>query len=384
MSTLRVDTITDEAGTGPVSFPNGATGLEPFKYNAVSGATQALDVGSYNFFDAGTLTADTTVSFSNVPTEARWTYTAAVGYSAATPWDASEIAFARSFYVAANTTGLRNLFFKPDGTAMYVVDEVGVKVNEYSLSTAWDIRGLSYVQSFSVSAQESIPAGLFFKPDGTAMYVLGRSGDSVYEYSLSTAWDISTASYVRLKSISAELSFPSGLFFKPDGTAMYATGYSRNEVNQYSLSTAWNISTASYASFLDVEAQEGNPRDVFFKPDGTIMYVIGDTQKAIQEYSLSTPWDVSTASHVGSTSVVGEDAAPYGLFFKPDGTTVYVSGAVNTSVFEYVLGSPNTVTLPLSIQNPPIETGGAFDVSSYTFFTADGGTNVYLISEEVI
>ena len=27
MSTLRVDTITDEAGTGPVSFPNGLTGV---------------------------------------------------------------------------------------------------------------------------------------------------------------------------------------------------------------------------------------------------------------------------------------------------------------------------------------------------------------------
>ena len=27
MSTLRVDTITDEAGTGPVSFPNGVTGV---------------------------------------------------------------------------------------------------------------------------------------------------------------------------------------------------------------------------------------------------------------------------------------------------------------------------------------------------------------------
>src|SRR6056297_1986013 len=47
-----------------------------FSPTTVSGASQSLDLGDFNFFDAGTLTADTTVSFTNVPTEARWTWTA--------------------------------------------------------------------------------------------------------------------------------------------------------------------------------------------------------------------------------------------------------------------------------------------------------------------
>jgi hypothetical protein len=84
---------------------------------------------------------------------------------------------------------------------MYVIGNSGDDVNEYDLSTAWDITTASYLQNFSVATQETNPQGLFFKPDGTKMYVIGSSGDDVNEYDLSTAWDISTASYLQNFSV---------------------------------------------------------------------------------------------------------------------------------------------------------------------------------------
>jgi hypothetical protein len=56
---------------------------------------------------------------------------------------------------------------------MYVIGSSGDDVNEYDLSTAWDISTASYLQNFSVGAQETTPSGIFFKPDGTKMYVIG-------------------------------------------------------------------------------------------------------------------------------------------------------------------------------------------------------------------
>jgi hypothetical protein len=54
---------------------------------------------------------------------------------------------------------------------------------------AWDVSKAFYSGvSFSVAAQESQPYGLFFKPDGTKMYVIGVVGDDVNEYTLSTPW----------------------------------------------------------------------------------------------------------------------------------------------------------------------------------------------------
>ena len=38
--------------------------------------------------------------------------------------------------------------------------------------------------SFDVGSQESSPRGVTFKPDGTKMYLIGFSSDSVHQYSL--------------------------------------------------------------------------------------------------------------------------------------------------------------------------------------------------------
>jgi len=214
----------------------------------------------------------------------------------------------------------------------------GDDVNEYTLSTAWDISTASYLQNFSVAGQETSPSGIFFKPDGTKMYVCGSSGDDVNEYNLSTAWDISTASFLQLFSVSAQELTPSGVFFKPDGTKMYIVGQSGDDVNEYNLSTAWDISTASYLQNFSVVGQDTSPSGIFFKPDGTKMYIVGFTGQGVNEYNLSTAWDVSTASFVQAFSVGSQGISVTDVFFKPDGTAMYTVDSQEDQVFQYSLG----------------------------------------------
>jgi len=365
--------------------PSGVlTAADAFRYESVSGATQALDVGSSDFFNAGTLTSDVTVSFSNVPTEARWSYSF-VG-STTSSYDIENASYdSVSFGVASQETNPQDIFFKPDGTKMYVVGSTNDTVYQYSLSTAWDLSTASYDSvSFSVASQDDIPQSLFFKSDGSKMYVVGFSNDSVFQYSLSTAWDVSTASYDSVSfSVSSQETAPLGLFFKDDGTKMYVVGPGSDSVSQYSLSTAWDLSTSSYDSVsFDVSGQETSPQGFFFKDDGTKMYVVGNGNDTVFQYSLSTAWDLSTASYDSvSFDVSGQETSPQGFFFKDDGTKMYVVGTADT-VFQYTTGSYPTITLPASVQNSPSEAFKA-DRVTYTFFTDDGGTNVHLISEEI-
>ena len=112
---------------------------------------------------------------------------------------------------------------------------------------------LNYVgyenKSFDVGSQDTNPQGVRFKSDGTKMYVAGNTGDDVGQYSLSTAWDVSTASFDSVSlSVSSEDTTPNGLAFSSDGTKLYITGNANNKVFQYDLSTAWDLSTASYAN----------------------------------------------------------------------------------------------------------------------------------------
>jgi sugar lactone lactonase YvrE len=243
----------------------------------------------------------------------------------------------KTFSIDSQESQAQAIFFKPDGTKFYAVGISSDRIYQYSLSTAWDISTASYdTVNVLVSGQETSPRGLFFKPDGTACYVLGNSSDRIYQYSLSTAWDISTASYASKSFlVSSQEGNPQEIFFKTDGTACYIVG-SNDRVYQYSLSTAWDISTASYASkSFSVATQETNPVAMFMKPDGTKFYVIGTNQDRIYQYSMSTAWDVSTASYTSVNYEPGNDS-PRGLFIRPD-ALAFFTVSIAGDVYQYSL-----------------------------------------------
>jgi sugar lactone lactonase YvrE len=118
---------------------------------------------------------------------------------------------------------------------MYVVGSGSDRVHQYSLATAWDISTATLVQNFSVSAQDRSPEGVTFSPDGTRMYVVGSGNDAVYQHSLSTAWDISTATFVQNFSVSGLFGTPTGLAFRPNGTMMYVVEDDNNSIWEYKI-----------------------------------------------------------------------------------------------------------------------------------------------------
>lgn len=300
-------------------------------------------------------------------------------YTLSSAWVVSSASYVQNFSVSGQDTAPASLSFKPDGTKMYVLGGANDRVYQYSLSTPWDLSTASYDSvSFSVSTQEATPTGMFFKPDGTKMYITGTTGDDVNEYNLGTAWNVSTASYVQNFSVAGQEVTPVGVSFTDDGEKMYIIGSTGDDINEYSLSTAWNISTASYVQNFSISGQETNPADMYmrgdgalfvvlgglgsmyqyivggfsvsaqdgiaqdvaFKPDGTKMFIIGDDNNSVYEYSLSTPWDINTASYVQSFSVASQETNPTGIYFKPDGTTMFICGTATDAVYEYALPTP--------------------------------------------
>jgi len=266
-----------------------------------------------------------------------------------TAWDVSTAVYLQEFSVAAKETDPSGVFFKPDGTKLYIIGSTGQTINEYNLSTAWDVSTAVYLQEFSVAAKELTPQGLFFKPDGTKLYTIGSADDTVDEYNLSTAWDVSTAVYVQEFSVAAREITPRGLFFKPDGTKLYTIGSAGDTVDEYNLSTAWDVSTAVYLQEFSVAAKETTPQDLFFKPDGTKLYTIGSAGDTVDEYNLSTAWDVSTAVYLQEFSVAAREITPRGLFFKPDGTKLYTIGSDGDTVDEYNLPAAAAAAAPRHI-----------------------------------
>ena len=119
------------------------------------------------------------------------------------------------------------------------------------------------------------------------------------EYDLGITWEIATANHLPQFSILAQSSTPSGIYFTPDGTGLYMVETATDSVHQYIVNTPWSVKSAVYVRSLNVAAQEASPIGISFKPDGTRMYVIGQGGDDVNEYTLSTPWDISTAVFVG-------------------------------------------------------------------------------------
>jgi hypothetical protein len=248
--------------------------------------------------------------------------------------------------IAAEEGTPNGIFISPDGLNMYVNGSTGDDVNQYTLSTAWNVSTATYVRLFSTAAQDSSPQDVFFKPDGLTMFVMGGTNDTVFQYTLSSAFDISTASYASKSfSVTTQEATPTGLWFKTDGTVMYVIGNTNDTVFQYTLGTAWDVSTASYASIsFSVASQEGNPTQVNLSADGTKMWITGVNGDDINEYTLGTAWNVSTATFVNNLYVGFQDVNPNGLFIDSTAANrVYMVGTSTDTVFQY-----NTATNSIS------------------------------------
>jgi sugar lactone lactonase YvrE len=258
------------------------------------------------------------------------------------------------------------VFFKSDGTKMYVTGTGNDRVNEYVLSTAWNVFTASYSTFISVATQETSPNGLAFSSDGTKMYIVGQGQDTVFQYTVSTAWDVSTATYASksvVVSLSATETVPTAVDFSDDGTKMYIVGSTLDTVFQWTLSTAWDVSTATYSTkSFSVTTQSSQPQSVRFADSGTKMYIMNQTS-VVYQYALATAWDVSTASYGSVTynlnTVGGYETNATGFYIKPDGTRFFMVG----TTYDYVW-SFNIAT--------------AYNISTSSFATTDNyrlGTN---------
>jgi sugar lactone lactonase YvrE len=308
----------------------------PWDLSTVVYSSKSLVVGDYDINCNGIAISDdgTRLFFTGTTGDTIWSCTLSTPYDLATA-----TVDVKKFHVATQDTLSRTPIFGDSGTKMYTMGNTNDTVYQYTLSTAWNVGTASYAnKSFSVTTQDSNPQGIFFKSDGLTMYMVGSATDAVYQYTLSTAWDVSTASYAsKTKAIGTEETTPTALFFTPDGTKMYVIGQTGDDVNEYDLSTAWDVSTASFVR-VSAAVGEATPTGLWFKDDGTKMYVTGTANDTVREFSLSTAWNVSTISFVQSLSIAFE-TAPSGLTFKDDGTELYVLGTANDVVYEIQLGT---------------------------------------------
>jgi len=250
------------------------------------------------------------------------------------------VSFVDSYNVSSQETGPREIAFNSDGTKFFVTGYQGSDVGEYSMSTAWDVSTASYTDAFSVSSQTGAGAhGLAFNTNGTKMFVMSYGSDQVHEYALSTGWDVSTASYTDGFDVSSQDTEPRGLAFSTDGTKMFISGNTGNDINEYTLSTGFDVSTASYVDSLDVSSYDTDVRGMAFNDDGTTLFFHGQQNDKVHSWKLSTGYDISTATYDNFVNLPSFDTGAEAIVFNNDGTKLFVSGNNDNTIDEYTVST---------------------------------------------
>ncbi len=160
----------------------------------------------------------------------------------------------------------------------------------------------TFVDSFDVSTQDATPRGLAFNNDGTKMFVVGDTGNDINSYTLSTGFDLSTATFNDINGdgsgfdISGQETVPRGLTFNNDGTKMFVVGDNGNDINEYTLSVGFDLtSTVTHVGEFDISDQETNPQGIAFNTTGTKMFIVGNIGNDINEYTLSCAFKVTSS-----------------------------------------------------------------------------------------
>jgi len=248
--------------------------------------------------------------------------------------------FANSFDTATQATEPKDLWFNNDGTKVFVADNSSNTIYRYGLTTGWDVSTASYDSvSYSFSGSTTALNGLTFNADGTSFYIMGNdqggtTPDSIFQFDMASAYDIANASLAGSGDTGdsgnlAVDSTPQKLMFNNDGTKLYIVGSANDTIYQYSLSSAYDITTISYDSVsFQIRTQTNNPRGMKFGHDGTKLYVIdseGTSPVALDVYTLSSAYDINTLSYDSTVAINASGIIrPEGLYLHPDGTSFYV------------------------------------------------------------
>jgi len=263
---------------------------------------------------------------------------------------------------------MRTVEFTPDGMRAFAVFRSSELIRQYDLAAPWDILNPTESGSHDFSGyittgtrEDSVAHGLFIRKDtGTTAWLWNRT--EVWVLTLSTPWDITTASQTGYfffgsgNPTGVSMSRGHDLDWKADGTRWFVEDRSNGRVYQWDCTTPWDITT-SVAAGSYVIPNVDEVRGIELQPDGARLFMMHTTAMEAREYHLSTPWDVTTASLVRSFSVAGQSSNPRSLTFRPDGSEFFVGDATSRRVHVYEIEESETAVTPTSdgalIENLP-------------------------------
>lgn len=315
-------------------------------------------------------------------------------FNLSSPWNISTLSQVNGLDVSADFNYTTGVEFSPDGIYMYVSggQSGSYKIVTYYLGTPWNILSASKIHELPTNS----PGGVRLKSDGTKVYILDlTTPDIIKQYDLGTPWDLST----RSGSITGQLDVNTitgdnnllGFSFFENGTKLLALGSEVQSIFEFDLSTPWDVSTGTYKLSYYVGDKISQPCDVYIDSNRQKVFVAGNSPgntNRIHQYevtSVATGIAAVSNSSVSNISItnpgLGYTQAPIITISAPypqvtaTGIASVTAGIVTSLVITNT-GFGYTVAPTVTIEAAPISRQAIF---KYTMNNNSGISSVQII-----
>ena len=220
---------------------------------------------------------------------------------------------------------------------MFVSGDQADEVNQYHLSRSWDVGTAAFVSKFDFTTPENSPDAFFLKPDLSRFYVAGSGDDAINEFYITGSNPTLIDADLEFKA--NNVSFEKSSNIHVSGTLNVDTAYpvkfnqtlnmqsSSIEASIINQPIQWNtidfVKSSDDAGYTNNYGLDGNithndPCGMYFKPDGTKLWVLDGSSSARNLYSffLTKPWDIHTQKYDSQVSISNH---PKGLWVDPEG-----------------------------------------------------------------
>jgi len=321
-------------------------------------------------------------------------------YSLTNDYDISNVSFNDSLILSnaggSSTIDARGVAFDDTGQKFFVCDNDAQVVESYTTSNSYDISDTLQFDRLDISDQVSGASGLAFNAGGTRLYVIGVEDTQIHQYSLSTGFDLSTASFDKSETLdNIGVDGATGLDVKPDGSRWYAYKEGSKEVLSYSSDLIDDIGGLTQEDTFDASANVdtfndaigdinfGNNGDRLVIVDGSTGFQFRENEAPTADFSFtpSVPTPNETVNFDGgaSTDPEGDDLSfdwdfddgNFG-FGNPESNTFTSAGTFTVSLeVTDALGATDTTTEEVKVNGPPT---ADFTISDDTLIEGESTT----------
>ena len=226
--------------------------------------------------------------------------------------------------------------FSQDGKTMFIIGVNSDSIRQYSLSTAFDLSSSpTLMKSLDISSIQDAAQDIEFNSDGTVLFIIGREvgNRGIDQWDLNTPYDIDgiTVGDRKRTTLSGDLR---GFKFSNDGKKLFTitqTSSTVGTVTEYTLTTAYDLDTLSQTKTLTTTfSVEGRRQGINFSSDGYKLFITNSAISAVdpqKEKNIIREFSLSSPFNISNATNNGDFQPSYTASFRITGLTFNNDGS---------------------------------------------------------